>query len=164
MLVWMHVQTLNNYLIRVKIEMNNYSWSQLLCLLVTALTSSVAAAYPIYSTVTFSCPCSQTLTANKGGGVEGIGKELIFDQYNPITFTSSAFQSSTPVVSINYSNNAINYDSVLGRVSCDYESLVPTEQPFSLYYHMTNGQGGEIQAKSNSSMIITLPLGFSGKK
>lgn len=126
--------------------------------LTLTLISKTTVAYPIGVSVIFTCPCINMLT-NSNEQVAGVGTELIFGKNNPVNFESPT-SATLPNQFLNYNNAGIDYDSVLGEVTCSYVSSVSTDQPFSLSYSMTNGKGGIMSAKSNNTMSIILSVGI----
>lgn len=135
-----------------------YSYASLLCAL-SFISSSVLAFNPIVTSVIFTCPCINTLTS-VNYHIEGKGFELLVNKNYPIVFESENYLVDVPNNYFNYFNAAVSYDSMKGRVFCQYDSSNTRENSFLLSYQISNGIGGTVQSSSNSSIMIGLPLGL----
>ncbi|MFA6301984.1 MAG: hypothetical protein WC627_02485 [Legionella sp.] len=135
----------------------NYPRTWLLASLSFISTASLAYG-PILTTITFTCPCVNSIT-KVTDHLEGNGTEFIIDNNNPIIFKSSDLPANIPGDFSNYSVEAINYYSTQGSVVCTYESSDSSQSPVSLSYFIMNGIGGTVQAHSNNSIMIRFPLG-----
>ncbi len=124
-----------------------------------SLTCTASQAFgPIVTSVIFTCPCVHTIKL-VDDLLEGPGTELIVNNNNPILFSSERYVPNIPPVLFNYSIAGVNYESVTGLVTCDYQSSNSTEGVFALKYRVMNGLGGIIQASTNYSIMVGFPLG-----
>lgn len=138
-----------------------YSYACLFSAL-SLVSSGVLAFNPIVTSVIFTCPCVNTLTY-VNDHIEGNGSELLVNKNYSIVFESENYLIDVPSNYLNYFNTAVSYDSVKGRVSCQYDSSNSRENSFLLSYQISNGIGGSVQSSSNSSIMIGLPLGLKAQ-
>lgn len=141
----------------------NRSLRSLLVLSSLALAPVVAMANPISLFADFFCPGTQgaaNVVINFGNYIAGYGVENTLSQSLPVYFRSLSFPGGVPRKLGNYFNQAADYDSTTGLVSCEYASSNASDPNFIVYYGATNGLGGVIQSQSNNMVSLIFPVGF----
>ncbi|MBA2649819.1 MAG: hypothetical protein H0U75_09555 [Legionella sp.] len=135
--------------------------------IISSLIISVAATFvqipaiadPITHKVDFICPAADTL-ANFGQFIAGYGSEILSaSTTNKIFFKSKQCSLDVPTYLGNYFSTTTNYDGPSGIVTCSYNSLNPSESSIDISYEITNGKGGRILNKTNSTIRVLFLVG-----
>lgn len=143
----------------------NIGLSSLLLLSSFIVVPEVAMADPTGYDVTVICPAPQggpNSVANFGSYIGGYGVEFILSQTLQVYFRSTGSVDDIPANLANYFNDSVNYNSASGNVVCSYQSTNPGDSRFTVTYSITNGLGGAVQAQSNNSISIRIPVGLKG--
>lgn len=122
-------------------------------------------ANPVGVPADIVCPStlgSSNVLTNFGSYIAGFGTESILSVSNAVYFKSNSLPDEMPRKLVNYFNEAADYDSTTGKVTCRYASNGPTDPRFSVYYTLTNGTGGVIQGQSSNSISLLFQVGFHG--
>ncbi|KTD40732.1 hypothetical protein [Legionella parisiensis] len=143
----------------------NIFLSSLLMLSSLIVLPEVAQADPIGYETTFFCPMAQggpNAVTNFGSYIGGYGIENILSQTLQVYFRSTGSVQDVPANLINYFNDSVTYNSATGNIICSYQSNNPADPRFTVTYTITNGLGGAVQAQSNNSISIRMPVGLKG--
>lgn len=122
-------------------------------------------ANPVGVPADLVCPSTQgtsNVLTNFGSYIAGFGTESILSVGNSVYFKSNSLPDDMPRKLVNYFNESTDYDSTNGKVTCTYASSVPTDPRFAVYYRLTNGTGGVIQAQTSNSISLMFQVGLQG--
>lgn len=126
---------------------------------------NIAMADPTGYDITVACPSTQgspNNIANFGDYIAGYGVEFILSQALQVYFHSTGSVQDVPANLINYFNDSVTYNSASGNIVCSYQSNNFGDPRFTVTYTLTNGLGGSVQAQSNNSISVRIPVGLKG--
>jgi len=129
--------------------------------------SSFAFESPSSVTVDLNCPLPfsggpEALT-NFGDKIAGYGNEMVngSPSMNQPYFIGKIDQNaSIPADLFSYQPTDTSYDSTTGVIGCHFESMEPDNEPFAVYYKLTNGLGGQVMSQGPENISIMVPFGF----
>lgn len=118
---------------------------------------------PAHTQIDISCPISlpgePNTISNFGDYIAGYGQESLLSRTQSIYFTSESNVPDAPIILVDYYNESVSYNSIKGTVSCYFQSIIPTDPRFSIFYQLTNGQGGTVISQTSNAISILLPIG-----
>jgi hypothetical protein len=134
--------------------------SSLLIIIAAGLANTSLQADPVSHIVDYTCPSASALE-NFGVYIAGFGLEKLTSRTTiPIYFQSNKPLYNVPSSLVNYTNSGSDYDGPTGHVKCIFTSSNPYERSFDISYNITNGKGGVIQSKTNSTISVLFFYGL----
>lgn len=130
------------------------------------LSSTLAVASPGTINAEIICPGVTSngvfSITNYGDFIAGYGQRIIENKSpEPIYFKSSGSLASSISSNLqNYNNDSVSYESSTGRVSCYYKTNNIIDPSIIVSYDLTNGRGGIVMDKTNSTIRIGVPFGL----
>jgi hypothetical protein len=123
----------------------------------------VAIADPTGIRVDINCPNADSnynQLIRFSDNITGYGMEVVEGHEHKIYFKSSILSSTIPESLNTYRNRDISYSASNGVVTCNYISMNPHDDEFTLSYQLVNAQGGKIIAQNNKQLSVELPIGL----